>query len=93
VRWAQVTAENGKGLCFSAEGAPFELSVLPCTEYELDNADHEEGLPKPGATIVRVAAKQMGVGGDDSWGAPVHKEYLIPSDQPISFSFLISFCN
>ena len=22
---------------------------------------------------------QMGVGGDDSWGAPVHKEFMLPA--------------
>ncbi len=93
VRWAEITQENGKGLRFTAESAPFELSVLPYTEYELDNATHVENLPKSDSTVVRIAAKQMGVGGDDTWGAPVHPEYRIPSNQPISFSFVISFCD
>lgn len=93
VRWAKVTEKNGKGLCFTAVDAPFELNVLPYTEYELENAEHRDELPDPYATIVRIAAKQMGVGGDDSWGAPVHDEYRIPSNQPISLSFRISFCD
>lgn len=92
IRWAKVAAENGTGLCFTAVNAPFELNVLPYTEYELDNAEHSGELPEPYRTVVRIAAKQMGVGGDDSWGAPVHGEYLIPSDRPISLSFLITFC-
>ena len=33
---------------------------------------------------------QMGVGGDDSWGAPVNKKYLISSTDDIDFSFIIS---
>ena len=29
----------------------------------------------------------MGVGGDDSWGAKTHEEYLIPADKHMKFSF------
>jgi beta-galactosidase len=36
---------------------------------------------------VRVAKQQMGVGGDDSWGAQTHPEYLIPVDQKLEFTF------
>ena len=93
VRWAEVTRENGSGLRFTAEGAPFEFNALPYTAYELDNASHARELPKPYETVVRIAAKQMGVGGDDSWGAPVHEEYRIPSDRPITLSFVVSFCS
>jgi beta-galactosidase len=92
VRWAKVTAEDGTGLCFTAEDAPFEFDVLPYTAYELDNAAHRGELPESYRTVVRIAAKQMGVGGDDSWGAPVHDQYLIPSDRPISLSFRLTFC-
>mgnify|MGYP006374276495 FL=1 len=35
----------------------------------------------------------MGVGGDDSWGAPTHSEYLIPSDKPLEFEFCIEAFN
>jgi beta-galactosidase len=31
----------------------------------------------------------MGVGGDDSWGAPVHDSYMIPSNKKIEFTFSI----
>ena len=93
VRWAEITRENGSGLRFSAEGAPFEFNALPYTAYELDSASHARELPEPYETVVRIAAKQMGVGGDDSWGAPVHEEYRIPSDRPITLSFIVSFCS
>ncbi|WP_368506137.1 hypothetical protein [Ruminococcus callidus] len=32
----------------------------------------------------------MGVGGDDSWGAPVHEEYRIHADQPMKLEFIIT---
>ena len=50
---------------------------------------HPDELPPIHDTVVTVMAKQMGVGGDDSWGARVHDEYLIPSDQPLTLSFVI----
>ena len=89
MRYVQVTDENGVGLEFRAEGKPFEMSVLPYSVYELEQAQHREELCKPYATWVRIAGKQMGVGGDDSWGAPVHTEYRIPASEPQAFSMTI----
>lgn len=88
-RWLKVKDLTGQGLCFCCEDAPFESSVLPYSAYELENATHQEELPKVHYTWVRILAKQMGVGGDDSWGAPVHEEYRISSEEDIKFAFLI----
>ena len=68
---------------------PFELSVLPYSAYELENAMHIEELPQINYTWVRIIAKQMGIGGDDSWGALVHDEYTIPSNEDINLKFII----
>lgn len=89
VRYVDVYNENGRGLRMSNMDTPFEMSVLPCSAYELDNAMHLEELPHTGYTWVRIAAEQMGVGGDDSWGAPVHEEYKISSCKPITLAFTI----
>lgn len=91
VRYVNVYEENGAGLNFTATENPFEMSVLPYNAYELDNAMHRDELPDPTYTWVRIAAKQMGVGGDDSWGAPVHKEFKINSEEAMSLEFIVSF--
>ncbi|MFV0359332.1 glycoside hydrolase family 2 TIM barrel-domain containing protein [Tropicimonas sp.] len=83
VRWAAVTDAGGRGLRFAAEAAPFELGVLPWNAFELESALHPEELPPVCRTVVTLAARQLGVGGDDSWGAPVHAQFLIPADQPL----------
>lgn len=44
----------------------------------------------PDVRVVTVAGRQMGVGGDDSWGAPVHEEYRIPADRETAFEFYLS---
>ncbi len=89
VRYVNVYDENGTGLAFTATENPFEMSVLPYSAHEIDNALHREELPEPSYTWVRIAAKQMGVGGDDSWGAPVHQEFKIPAEQPMTLQFEI----
>ena len=92
VRWAKIKDENGFGIEFEASKVPFELGVSPYTACELQNAYHHNELPKVNYTVVTIAAKQMGVGGDDSWGAPVHKEYLIDSSKDIHFEFTMRKC-
>lgn len=89
-RWLKVTDEYGRGLQFTCEEILFESSVLPYSAYELENALHQEELPKIHYTWVRILAKQMGVGGDDSWGAPVHEQYRIPSDKNLEIAFHVS---
>jgi beta-galactosidase len=93
VRWATVTDDAGAGLRFTAWNAPFEFGILPYKAYELENALHREELPPPHYTAVRILSKQMGIGGDDSWGAPVHEEFMIPSDKPLKLAFIIETCD
>ncbi|MDO4275550.1 MAG: glycoside hydrolase family 2 TIM barrel-domain containing protein [Eubacteriales bacterium] len=90
IRWLEVYDRDGCGLRFEADGQPFETSVLPYSSYELENAMHREELPKSRYTWVRILQSQKGVGGDDSWGAPVHPEFRLPSESPRELSFTIS---
>lgn len=85
VRWATVTDGSGVGLRFGGEGIHF--SALPYTPFEQENAAHTVELPPVHDTVVRVSLAQMGVGGDDSWGALTHPEYLLPAGQPLTFTF------
>lgn len=85
VRWAEVTDHKGRGLRFSGEG--MEFSVLPYTPHELECAAHEDELPPVHYTVVRASKMQMGVAGDDSWGAKTHPEYLLDADKKLEFTF------
>lgn len=87
VRYAKVTDKLGRGMLIFGEN--LSLNVLPYTPYEVENASHFHELPPVHYTVVRVAKQQMGIGGDDSWGARVHKEYLIDSTKEMSFTFRI----
>jgi beta-galactosidase len=91
VRWARITDEMGTGIQISAE-EPIELSVLPYTCHELENAYHHYELPRITNTVLNISHKQMGVGGDNTWGARTHEEFLIKSNRSMSFSFTIKGC-
>lgn len=85
VRFAKVTDRQGRGMLFTGEDLNF--SALPYTPHEIENAKHAYELPPVHYTVVRVAGGQMGVGGDDSWGAPVHPEYHLDVSKGMKFSF------
>lgn len=89
VRFLELRDENADGIKISYVEKPFEMSVLPFGMTELEYADARGDLGHQKHTWIRIAAAQMGVGGDDSWGAPVHEEYRIPAEQPQTFSFIV----
>lgn len=85
VRWASITDRKGRGMLFA--GDQMEFSALPYTPHELENAMHPYELPQVHYTVVRVAKQQMGVAGDDSWGAKTHPEYLLEANRKMEFTF------
>ena len=76
VRWASVENKAGTGLLFEGNSR-FEFNALPYTPSEIEASDHAYKLPVSDKTVIRVMAKQMGVGGDDSWGAKPHPEHIL----------------
>ncbi len=87
VRWAKVTDRKGRGMLFEMDenNGPMMFSALPYTPHEMENAMHPYELPEVHYTVVRVAKDQMGIGGDDSWGARTHEEYLLKTDKRWNF--------
>lgn len=86
-RWVKVTDEHGRGLLVAGEH--FGFSALPWTPHEIESARHPNELPPIHNTILRCSLMQMGVGGDDTWGSIPHKEYWLPQNQTLTFSFRI----
>lgn len=71
-----LTISDGiRKLCISGDG--FEFSALPFTPFELENARHQDELPNKYQTVICLYEQQMGVGGDNTWGARTHDEYLL----------------
>lgn len=89
VRRVSITNNKGQGIRIVANDLPLECNISPYTAFELENANHPYELPNVHNTVVTVAGKQRGVGGDDSWGAPVHEEFRISAEEDFDFEFMI----
>ncbi len=85
VRWVALTNKEGVGLL--AIGMPLlNASAWPFTMDDLEKATHVNELPQRETITVNLDYQQMGVGGDDSWGARPHPEYTLPGG-PYSYQF------
>jgi beta-galactosidase len=82
VRWITMTSEKNKGLFFSGDSL-ICFSALPYTYEDLkcfvQGGSHPGDLDKENFVDLNLDYKQMGVGGDDSWGARTHEEYTLPA--------------
>lgn len=85
VRFGKVTDYKGRGMLFA--GKDMSFSALPFTPHEIENAMHPFELPEVHYTVVRVAEGQMGIAGDDSWGARTHEEFLLDAGKRKEFEF------
>jgi len=85
VRFAKLTDSGGRGILFTGDNV--EFSALPYTPHEIENAMHDYELPEVHYTVARINLMQMGIAGDQSWGARTHDEYLLPTDRALEFSF------
>jgi beta-galactosidase len=92
VRRMSATNALGQGIRVASVSEPVECNVSPYTAFELENALHRYELPNVHYTVITVAGRQMGVGGDDSWGAPVHAEHTLDAGHDMTFEFAIQPC-
>ncbi|MFC2119165.1 glycoside hydrolase family 2 TIM barrel-domain containing protein [Bacteroidota bacterium] len=90
VRWAVLKDVRGNGLLISSV-EPLSITALHYRTSDLDsgskkNQRHSFELVSGRFVRLNIDMKQMGVGGDNSWGARPHKEYTILPDE-YSYSF------
>jgi beta-galactosidase len=55
--------------------------VVVVAQWDLEKAEHPYEIPERNTITVNLDYQQMGVGGDNSWGAPTHSEYLLPAKE------------
>ena len=100
VRWMTVTNSQGTGIMFVGEPL-IEVSALHNIMEDFESVARTDGRQVEGVetvnrhttdvkprdlTSVNVNYKQMGVGGDNSWGAWTHEEYRLTGKE-YSYSF------
>ena len=80
--------KSDHGMIVTCVNEPFNFSALPWTPSQIEEALHPFELPDVNHTILKINSKMMGVGGDDSWGAPILDQYRIENqDCHLSFVF------
>jgi hypothetical protein len=88
-RWLALTDDKGNGLLvegldeFSFSALPYDIKQL---DYSQSKNRHTVNLTPSGFTDLYIDYKQMGVGGDDSWGAYPYPQYRLPF-APYKYSF------
>ncbi|MCF7567062.1 DUF4981 domain-containing protein [Sabulilitoribacter arenilitoris] len=93
VRWFLLENDKGKGLRFESNSV-FNFSVFPflyseLSHYNKDTNKHGSEIKSSGITSLNIDYHQMGVGGDNTWGAKTHEKYTIrPGIYNYSFSIL-----
>lgn len=84
--------ENVEGLLVTSlpERETLEFNTLYYTPKELSSGKrHPFELDKNKNVVLRIIGKQMGVGGDNSWGARPHDQYQLKSGEVQRYTFKI----
>ncbi len=80
VRWVALT--NDKGIGLLAVGDPLlSVSAWHYTIADLEGAKHTFEMTRRDDITLNLDYRQMGVGGDNSWGARPHPEYQLRDKQ------------
>ena len=76
-RWVEFSNGKGNRIRITAVNAPFGFNAWPYSQLSLERAKHQWNLEDEGEITVNIDAAQMGVGGDNSWGARPHQEDML----------------
>ena len=86
-RWLKLSDTLGKAITVTALNTPFGFNAWPYPQSALEGVKHQYEIKKADKITVNIDAAQMGVGGDDSWGArPLEKYMLNKSEYRLVFT-------
>jgi beta-galactosidase len=87
VRWIALTGRDGTGLLVTGD-SPLEVNASHFTPEDLSlGVRHDYQLTPREEVVLRVNHRQMGVGGDNSWGAHTHDEYKLFADRDYAYTY------
>lgn len=89
VRYAALVGDRK---VFSVVAQPqMEFNACHYLPKEIEAASHKKDLPEYDKTVVRLIARQQGIGGYDSWGAHCNEIYKNKTDKVYRLKFQIRF--
>ena len=93
VRWAALT--NDKGIGLLAIGEPLlSVNALHYSSEDITSIDgrgpkHWYKITRRDNIYLNFDYRQMGVGGDNSWGARTHPEFTLPGTEKYTYSYYL----
>lgn len=94
VRKVAFVNKAGNGIEVISQESPIGFSAHHQLNKDFDEGEtkqnrHTIDIPRRELVNINIDHKQMGVGGDNSWGARPHDKYMIKASDPLEFSFII----
>lgn len=90
VRWSSFADAQGRGVRLRADdGGMLEVAAWPFLSSDLEGLKHPADIPARDLVGLRVAHRNMGVGGETSWGMWPRPDHVLRADKPYSFAFVI----
>ncbi len=88
VRWVTLCNSDGVGLL--AVGQPrLSVNALHHTTEDLMSQAHAWEMTHREDVTLNLDLAQMGVGGDDSWGAMQHEAFMLPATKSYGYTFIL----
>jgi beta-galactosidase len=85
VRWLTLTDSDNYGIKITGQ-QPLSISATDVDQMQIDPGTNKHQMHnndvrhEPWTIYVNIDLKQRGVGGDNSWGAAPHAQYLLTAD-------------
>jgi len=88
IRWSEFTDPSGRGLRVrSADTQHLEMAAYPFDQSDLENKSHPTDIPLRDHVTIQIAHKQMGLSGENSWGALPLKKYQLPATDGAEYTY------
>ena len=87
VRWLQLTDSRNAGIRFTADTV-LQFTAHDYTDEDIENARHEHEITRRDFIEIQLDHQQMGIGGDNAWGAEVHEKYWVKA-KPYHYTIVL----
>lgn len=88
VRWVSLTNDAGDGLLFTANDEPLSVGAKHYGVKTMESSEYSFQMERSQDILLNIDHRQMGIGGNNSWGMTALKPYLL-TDKEYQYSYRI----